>query len=411
MTTATEILPLRETVTPADEAGVGEAVRDAYGADTPVYPIGGGTGLDYGVRPSRPGIGLSLAKLNRVVDYPADDMTITVQPGLTIAKLAKYLSAKSQRLPVDIPRARRATVGGAVATGPSGPRRYAHGTLRDYVIGIRVVDGLGTAFSSGGRVVKNAAGYNLCRLMVGSLGTLGVITQVTLMVRPLPETSALVACELPELDAAEPLLAGLVHTKTLPAAAELLAGRAPQDNPAMGPIPKSSVARLIVGFEGSRPEVDWMVRQLEDEWRQQGVLSLTTIRDSQAGPLWDWLSEFPAHVQIGVSPGATAEAVGRLLRLDPDCAILAHAGNGVIRAGFSPPILDRLGEFLTTRLRPAVTDAGGRLVVVSCPDGAQLDCRDVWGPPADGAAVMQAIKDRFDPKGLLNPGRFVYADR
>jgi glycolate oxidase FAD binding subunit len=408
--TTIEILPLTETVTPADEAAVAGVVREAYGPETPVYPIGGGTRLDYGLRPTRPGIGLSLAQLNRVVDYPADDMTITVQAGLTIAELAAGLAEKHQRLPVDIPQADRATVGGAVATGLSGPRRYAHGTIRDYVIGIRAVDGLGTAFSGGGRVVKNAAGYNLCRLMVGSLGTLGVITQVTLMVRPLPETSALVVCELPELDAAEGLLAGLVHTQTLPAAIELLAGPASQENLPMGPMLQSSVARLIVGFGGSQPAVDWMVRRLQDEWREQGVSPLTTLGDSEAGPMWDWLTEFPADLQIAVPPAATAQTVGRLLRLNPDGAIQAHAGNGVIRVRLSPPMLDRFGELVRSRLRPAVTGTGGKMVVLCCPEGEQLSRQDVWGPSGDGAVAMQAIKDRFDPKGLLNPGRFAYAD-
>ena len=402
--------PLTETIAPPDEAAVAGAVRDAHQAETPVYPIGGGTALDYGIRPSRLGIGLSLERLNRVIDYPADDMTITVQAGITMAELANYLSVKSQRLPVDVPLPRRATIGGVVATGPSGPRRYACGTIRDYVIGIRAVDGLGTAFSGGGRVVKNVAGYNLCRLLVGSLGTLGVITQVTLMVRPMPETSALVACDLPEFEAAERLLASLVHTKTLPVAVELLAGSTPQHNPAMGPILQSNVARLIVGFEGSRSEVDWMVRQLEDEWRQQGILSLTTTRDAEAGPLWDWLTEFPAQVQISVPPGATAKTVGRLVHLDPDVAIRAHAGDGVIRVGFSPPMLERFAELLRGRIRPAASAAGGNMVVLSCPDGVELTRHDVWGPPGDGATAMQAIKDRFDPKGLLNPGRFVYAD-
>lgn len=406
----TQILPLTETLTPADEPAVADAVRDAYQAGTPVYPIGGGTRLDYGVHPTRPGIGLSLAKLSRVIDYPADDMTITVQAGLTMAKLANYLAVNSQRLPVDVPQPRRATIGGVVATGLGGPRRYAHGTIRDYVIGIRAVDGLGTAFSGGGRVVKNAAGYNLCRLMVGSLGTLGVITQVTLMVRPQPETSALVVCELPELRAAERLLAGLVHSKTLPAAVELLAGSASQDNPAMGPVLTSSVARLIVVFEGSKPEVDWMVRRLQDEWREQGVSSPVIIPQAEAGPVWEWLTEFDAQVQISVPPGATAETVGRLLDLDSSMAIQAHAGNGVIRVGFSPPTLDQFRELVNGRLRPAVTAARGKMAVLSCPDGAQLTSQDVWGPPGDGAAAMQAIKDRFDPKGLLNPGRFAYAD-
>jgi glycolate oxidase FAD binding subunit len=406
----TEILPLTETIAPADEAAVAAALREAGEAGTPVYPIGGGTRQDYGLRPTRPGIGLSLAKLNQVVDYPADDMTITVQAGLTMAELADCLSVKGQRLPVDVPQPHRATVGGMVATGLGGPRRYAHGTIRDYLIGIRAVDGLGMAFSGGGRVVKNAAGYNLCRLMAGSLGTLGVITQVTLMVRPLPETSALVVCELSKLDTAERLLAGLVHTETLPAAVELLAGSAAQENPVLGPMLTSNVARLIVAFEGSRPEVDGMIRRLEGAWHREGVSPLTIIGHAEAGPMWDWLSEFPAHVQINVSPGATTDMVARLLHLDPGAAIQAHAGNGVIRLRLSPPVLAELGELLRSRLRPAVTAAGGRMVVLCCPDGAQFTRQDVWGPPGDGAATMQAIKDRFDPKGLLNPGRFAYAD-
>ncbi len=408
MSTTTESLPLTDTITPADEAAVAAAVRDAYQAATPVYPVGGGTRLDYGLPPTRPGIGLSLARLTRVVDYPADDMTITVRAGLAVADLAKYLAVKGQRLPVDVPLPARATIGGVVATGLSGPRRYAHGTIRDYLIGFRAVDGLGTAFAGGGRVVKNAAGYNLSRLMVGSLGTLGVVTQVTLMVRPLPETSAMVICELAELDAAERVLAGLVHTKTLPAAIELLAGSATQDNPVMGPALESSVARLIVAFEGSRAEVDWMIRQLEDEWQQHGISTPTTIDHTEAASIWQWLTELPAQVQISVPPGATTEMVARLLELDSAVAIQAHAGNGVIRVGLPPPLLDRFAEVLRGRLRPIVSAAAGTMVVLSCPDGAELSREDVWGPPGDGATVMQALKDRFDPKGLLNPGRFSY---
>lgn len=402
--------PLTETIAPDDEAAVAEAVCSAYQAGTPVYPIGGGTNLDYGARPSRPGIGLSLANLNRVVDYPADDMTITVQSGITIGALAKCLAAKGQRLPVDVQQPDRATIGGVVATGCGGPRRYACGTIRDYVIGVRAVDGLGTPFSGGGRVVKNAAGYNLCRLLAGSLGTLGVITQVTLMVRPLPETSALVVCELPDLDTAEQLLDRLVRTRTLPVAVELLAGSASQDNPVVRPTRSSTVAQLIVGFEASQAEVDWMVQQLQDEWRGQGVQASVPLRDREAAPLWDWLTESSAQVQISVRPGAMVQMIGRLLRVDPRAAIQAHAGNGVIRTGFSSPIPDRFGELLSSRLRPAVAAAEGKLVVLRCPEGAPLTCRDVWGPPGDGATVMQAIKDRFDPRGLLNPGRFAYAD-
>ncbi|HEY2147298.1 MAG TPA: FAD-binding oxidoreductase, partial [Pirellulales bacterium] len=149
---------MTETITPADQAELAAAVRAAFEAGTPVYPVGGGTSLNYGLPRARPGIELSLAKLNRVIDYPARDMTITVEAGITIAALAATLAAERQRLPIDAPNADRATLGGVIATNWSGPLRYGHGTIRDYVIGISAVDGRGVPFKGGGRVVKNVAG-------------------------------------------------------------------------------------------------------------------------------------------------------------------------------------------------------------------------------------------------------------
>ena len=198
MTFSATNLPLTETIEPADQAAVAKAVQTAAGRQMAVYPLGGGTRQDYGARPTRPGIGLSLTKLNRVIDYPAADLTITVEAGTTIAELTKRLASQRQQLPIDIPQPERATVGGAVVVNAAGPRRYAYGSMRDYLLGFTAVDGHGILFSGGGRVVKNAAGYNMGRLMTGSLGTLGVITQATLMVRPLAETSALLVCDVPE---------------------------------------------------------------------------------------------------------------------------------------------------------------------------------------------------------------------
>ena len=191
-----------------------------------VYPLGGGTSLDFGLPAAQPGIGFSLAGLNRVVDYPARDMTITVEAGITLANLADMLADERQWLPIDVPQPERATLGGVIATDVSGPRRYGYGTLRDYVIGISAVDGRGMTFKGGGRVVKNVAGYDFCKLLTGSLGTLGVITQVTLKLKPLVERSALVACDVRDWHAAERLLAGVVTSATTPTAIELLAGPA-----------------------------------------------------------------------------------------------------------------------------------------------------------------------------------------
>ncbi|MCR4411641.1 MAG: FAD-binding oxidoreductase [Thermoguttaceae bacterium] len=407
------MLPLSETVTPADRNELADRVRRAAEQGQPVYPLGGGTNLAYGAAPSEPGLGLSLAGLERLVDYPARDLTITVEAGMTLATLAEHLAAEGQQLPVDVPYPDRATVGGAVATGAGGPRQYRWGTLRDYVIGLSAVDGCGTLFSAGGRVVKNAAGYDLCRLLTGSLGSLAVIVQVTLMVKPRPQCSALAACPIPDWDTAEHLLAGLVRTQTLPSAIELLAGPAWRDAPSLGPLPAGAVAWLAVGFEGTDAEVRWMLARLRAEWGETGATVAATLLDRQADPLWKALTEFrqpgPERIadgscaaEIRVLPGHVVETVRRVLKIDGIASILAHAGNGVVLA--------HIPAAAVAGLRSAFRASGGSLVVASAPAGTTRDVATVWGPPPGGWTVMQALKCRFDPKGILNRGRFLVAD-
>jgi len=411
-------LPLTELLTPADLAGVADAVRRSCERATPLYPIGGGTRLSYGAVPVEPGVGLSLGRLDRLVDYPARDLTITVQAGMTLAELAGRLAAEGQRLPVDVPRPDRATVGGVLSTSVPGPRQYGCGTIRDYVIGLRAVDGSGTPFAGGGRVVKNAAGYDLCRLLTGSLGTLAVIVEVTLMVKPRPECSALLACPLCDWEHAERLLAGLVHSSTLPAAIELVAGPAWQDDPLLGPLPPSCVAGLVVGLEGTAAEVEWMIGRLQEELGQAGGKASTILQDAQADLLWGRLTEFPSApapgalepvvLRVHVLPDQTVQTVEDLLRLDPAGSVLAHAGNGMILARLSLAP-DRVAELLEGRLRPELSGRGGSAVVLSQPTGAGLGPVTVWGPRGPAHALMQSIKDQFDPRHVLNRGRFVFA--
>ena len=258
--------PLR----PSDQTELAAIVRQSFADRVAVYAIGGGTSLACGLPARTSGVGLSLEKLNRVVDYPSRDMTITVEAGIRMADLQRTLATENQWLPVDTPQASQATLGGIVATNTSGPRRFGQGTIRDYVIGISAVDGRGGPFKAGGRVVKNVAGYDFCKLLVGSYGTLAVITQLTLKAKPRPEASALVACDVRDYSQADALFATLVTSQTTPVTVDLLTGPAWQTDEALGSLPAGSVARLVVGFEGSRPEVDWMVGQLAAEWRIPG---------------------------------------------------------------------------------------------------------------------------------------------
>jgi glycolate oxidase FAD binding subunit len=421
MAAASELLPAAETTAPPDQEALADCIRQAAARRQAIYPLGGQTGLRYGLPPKQPGLGLSLSGLTRTIDYPARDMTITVEAGITMAELARTLAAERQRLPIDAPQASRATLGGVIATNTSGPRRYSCGTIRDYVIGITAVDGRGVTFHAGGRVVKNVAGYDLCKLLCGSLGTLAVMTQVTLKLKPLPPATALVACPLESAAAAEPLLAGLVTSSTTPAAIELLVGRVAQDAilpqslgaPATRSAPRSGSrsACLLIGLEGAPAEVEWMAGQLGAELRAAG-------RDSQVilGPaadaLWGRLTEFPAEadglvLKASILPSGTTGYIERLLEVDPDCSILAHAANGVVLARTSIAPADAASA-LVKRLQPAAAAAQGNIVVLAWPDGMELTRRVVWGNTPGDLPLMQSVKNQFDPQGVLNPGRFVY---
>jgi len=410
-----DALPLTETAEPADQNAVESAIASAYEAGTPVYPVGGGTQLGRGARATEPGLGLALRKLNRVVDYPSRDLTITVEAGVTIADLEQILAGQGQRLPIDVPNASIATIGGAVAAGAAGPRQFRWGTLRDYVLGLRAVDGTGMVFSAGGRVVKNAAGYDLCRLLTGSCGTLAVIIQVTLMVRPMAEDSAFLVVEAPDSDTAERLLAGLVQTRTLPCAVELLAG------PAWEWLGEGQKARpplwIAVGFEGSADEVSWMRDQLQAEWREAGAAAPRTLVGRDAQAIWERLTAFPSGgsstngdpgliVQFNVLPAAVCNLVQHLMALGSTASILAHAGNGIVLARLGVAA-EEAAAMLEQRLRPVAVSLGGHAIVLEQPRGCDLSRDVLFGPPPPGWEIMRAIKRQFDPKGILNRGRFL----
>lgn len=401
-------LPIVEQVRPTTPAELAEAVRKCYIDNTAVYPLGGETSLDFGLPGQREGVGLSLAGLDRVLDYPARDMTITVEAGVTLQTLAQTLAAERQRLPIDVPHADRATLGGVVATNFNGPRRYGHGTVRDYVIGISAVDGTGMPFQGGGRVVKNVAGYDFCKLLTGSLGALGVITQVTLKVKPLPETTAFVTTRVENVSDAERLLAALVHSQTTPVAIELLSG--PEWRNA--DIDVGDAYLLAVGFEGTAVEVDWQVQRLGQEWRELGAPRNTVFGDAAADALWRQLAAFPAVaaaalvLQASIVPSAVTSFLAALRDIDPACSIQAHAGNGAVVARFAEFPQDGLARTLVGRLQPAALAGRGHVAILSNPGGAEMTHQSVWGGSAP-FWLMGEVKQKFDPRGILNPGRFV----
>jgi glycolate oxidase FAD binding subunit len=387
---------------PASVAEVGDLIRQADAQSQAVYPVGGRTQWDLGLPPTRPGLMLDLCGLDQLVDYPARDMTVTVQAGMTVATLQKMLSVEKQRLPIDIPHADRATLGGSVAANVSGPRRFGCGTLRDYVIGISVVNNQGHEIKAGGRVVKNVAGYDLCKLFVGSLGTLGVITQLTFKLRPLPEEHGLFAFACPAADL-ETALTQIHNTRTRPVCVDLLNPAAARSIADRLQVRWPTEWTIAVGFEDNAESLKWQVQQFVSE--TGGRHDVSGRLGFCANPYWRELvelpgtEEFPIAFKAGVRPAAVAAFCGEADRLLDGGWLQAHAANGIVIGQTSS------GEAVG-RLRDLAAAADGHLVVTRCP-AALKSAEFVWGPPRPQVALMRTVKEKLDPRRLFNPGRFV----
>ena len=398
-------------VRPASVSDVGEVVRQAAQSGSALYPVGGLTKIALGASPSRPGHAVDMRGLAQIIDFPARDMTVTVQTGITIKVLSDTLLRENLRLPIDIAQAETATLGGILAANTCGSRRYGYGTLRDYVIGISAVNDDGNEFKAGGRVVKNVAGYDLCKLLVGSLGTLGIITQATLKLRPLAEQQAVVslACESAQLEA---LLACLHESRTRPVCIDLLNRSAAEIVYAQANVSVPDAPWVVVvGYEGNADAVTWQVQQLVTEVGTKYHQVQARV-DFTAQPVWDALVEFGSGPQVQTTfkanllPSAAAAFCQNAERTPNGPALRAHAGNGIVYGHWGADLTrDQAASILTVWRQQASTGQGG-VIVPRCPPEWKTTL-DVWGPAPGDAWLMREVKAKFDPKRIFNPGRFV----
>ncbi len=367
---------------PASVAELTDLVKATRAAKHGVYPLGGRTTLDVGQPPIKPGIAIDITALNRVIDYPARDMTITVQAGITLAALQAELAKEGQWLPVDVALPEKATLGGALALNQSGPRRYGYGTLRDYVIGISFVTDDGVEVRAGGRVVKNVAGYDLMKLQIGAVGTLGVITQVTLKVKPKPEASVGV-CFGCAIESLTDVLDRLHASRSRPIAVELLNADAWL---ALGfPSPAEHTDWVLaVGFEEKTATAQWQRATLQDELKSAPVPGVTDIPDASA--LWQAITALqlrPGSRFIG-KRSVLPSKVAQELTHTPPGLVHAHALNGIIWFHGGQPSTGT--------------------VVRRCPPD-QKEYLAVWGNAPSSWELMRHVKQTLDPDNVFNPGR------
>jgi glycolate oxidase FAD binding subunit len=391
---------------PSDRDELGRIVADRVAEGHAIYPQGGQTALDYGGIPSKPGVAINLKKLDRIVDYPAADMTITVESGITLETLRKVLDEQGQRLGIEAPQANRATLGGIYATSTSGSRRFGLGRPRDQIIGIRYVDPIGQEIKGGGRVVKNVAGYDLPKLLTGSMGTLGLITELTLKVRPRPEASALAWVRFRRLADAAQAIDRLATSGTRPVAIDLLNLEAARTIGQAGDLPVEDWV-VVIGFEDNATSVAWQLDRLTIEL---GRTDLVFLQGDRAEPLWSALVEFqaerdfPVSIAVNLKPSA---ALGFLGLIDPGLwSIQLHAGNGILRAHWRGETTLEAVALEIDRLRVEAEKLGGSLTLPRCPTDWK-DRLKVWGNPRPDWIIAERIKAALDPLGVLNPGRFV----
>jgi glycolate oxidase FAD binding subunit len=373
---------------------------------TAIYPQGGRTALDYGGIPDRPGVAIETTALGRVIDYPAADMTITVEAGITLGALRATLAEQKQRLAIDAPHPERATLGGIFACNASASRRYGLGRPRDAVIGVGFVDGAGNLVKGGGRVVKNVAGYDLPKLLTGSLGTLGIICHMTLKVRPAPEATAIVWAGYDRPEGVAEALDRLNTSATRPVAIDLLNRPAAAHLGATIGLPEANGV-LVVGFEEAGEAVAWQVQAIRAELKGA---ALGVVEGSGALPLWSALTEFqaaelgPISFEATLRPSAVARYVAAI---DPGrWAIQAHAGNGIVRGHALGEWTEAEADSAIGRLRASAVAEGGALTLPRCPTAWKPRLR-VWGDSRPDWDLARRVKQALDPKGLMNPGRFV----
>lgn len=387
---------MSDLLTPADEAGIATAIAAAHAAREPLAVEGNGSkrGL---LRPVQAARTISTRALTGITLYRPSELVISARAGTPVPEIEAALAEKGQHLIAEPPDTRAifgsdrpATLGGVVAANLSGPRRITWGAMRDHVLGIRFVNGEGEVLRSGGRVLKNVTGLDLCKLLAGSYGTLGVMTEITLKVLPAPETQATLVVRVPDVAAGVRVLsAGLGSPYGVSGAAVL-----PEDG---------GGATALLRIEDFAASVEYRSARLAQDLAPQGEVRIAAAEESRA--LWAAIRDViplapqaqEAVWRISVRPSA-APAVVEAAQALGGRALLDWGGGLVWVAG--PATAEAHGA-----LARAAAATGGTCTLFRAPEALRLAVAVLPEEPAPLAALGQRVKAALDPAGILNPGR------
>ena len=370
---------------PGTPEELARALKLATAAGLRVIPRGGATKIDWGNPPRAAHLIISTRRLNQVVEHAWADMTATVEAGCTLTQLQQTLAQHGQRLALDPPWPDRATIGGILATNDSGPLRIRFGSLRDLIIGITLALPDGTLAKSGGKVVKNVAGYDLPKLATGSLGTLGIITQAIFRLHPIPREARTLIFSPPSPQALTASLLEILDSKLVPTGLQIRAA-------------SSLPLQLDIRFEGTTAGCDAQCAQIV----KMGASRPDTENVwNAAETLW---KDAPCVAKISTLPaelGALLETIKKLTDARQLSWSMVSHGIGVGFLRLQTTDITELRE-----LRQFSESRGGSLVLLRSPLHLKKEL-EVWGSAGDALPLMKNIKAQFDPTATLNPGRFV----
>jgi glycolate dehydrogenase FAD-binding subunit len=393
----------RWVVRPASVEQVSGVLALAWDETLAVVPRGSGTSLDLGAPPARFDVALDLRGLDRVLEDNPEDLTVSVEAGVTLGELDARLGTRRQFLPLDPPRGAARTVGGVTATNASGPLRCRYGTMRDLLLGVRFVQADGVVTWGGARVVKSVTGYDVPKLMVGALGTLGVLVELTLRLHPEPEATRSTVVAFPDVDAAQTFITAVLDSTIQPSRLEFVSQRAAgvpalPDGGAFVAVSLGGVEAAVAAQEAAlgslAASAGGATDSLPDGWWARYAASIA------GGAMVIRVATLASHV------AATTRAIERAFGSGEVPAVAGAAAVGSLVAFGASPGASELRQAVNA-IRDFVAPLGGHAVLARAPQAARVGL-DPWGPIDRGAlGLMRGLKDEFDPKRVLNPGRFV----
>ncbi|NWG01792.1 MAG: FAD-binding oxidoreductase [Syntrophaceae bacterium] len=391
-----------------------------------IIPRGNGTKMEMGGIPKKMDILLSTRRLNRITDNDCENLTLSAECGITLNEVQKSLAkiGKGYFLPLDPPFTEKATLGGIIATNSSGPKRLLYGTARDLIIGTKSVFPNGDIVVSGGKTVKNVSGYDMCKLLIGSHGTLGVLCEMTFKLLPLPEKEATLMLSFAKLEDANGFAHQVRSSQLIPSAMEILNAKAIQHMRYSMTIHSDLNYMVAVALEGVTESIDRQIAEMKEMGKKYGVFDAMSLDSGKHLAFWNALRDFSLGLAehypnvVSLKSNFLISRCGEILRSyetiteesGTDCAYICHAGNGILYTylltGKSlKSKLDTIVE-LIGRLTTEAVKNEGNLVVESSPLSIKKKV-DVWGQSRSDHLVVRRLKEQIDPAGIFNVGRFV----